>query len=129
MKYATTQATLGGFFISKSPQELIEGYQNPIIKRLHDTPLYLRGDKTFNLITKLNYEPDPTSLPNSNPIALMEGGIDSDANYLLTKSYAKWNNLTSNSVIKQVYQSINTTSMYYSNPWKVPVDINGTDGL
>lgn len=49
-----------------TPQEVIEGYSDPLITQLGNTPIYLAGDQLTNPFLSLNI--DPTA-PANNEMA------------------------------------------------------------
>lgn len=39
---------LGGLFTQKTPRQMIEGYIDPVLQRIYDTPIYMGGDQTIS---------------------------------------------------------------------------------
>lgn len=60
-------------FYYKSPRDYIEGYYDPLLGTLSETPVYLAGDKTNSPIMGINIDP---LCPSDNPVALFMGDDD-----------------------------------------------------
>ncbi len=66
IQYMSLEQGFFGMFYHKTPREYIEGYTDPLLQTLSETPVYLAGDKTNSPILAINI--DPLS-PANNPIA------------------------------------------------------------
>ena len=70
IRFTTINYGLTGLFIHKSPREMIEGYQDPLITTLHDTPVYMGGDQTASTILSLDNPPTHVA---DNPVSFFTG--------------------------------------------------------
>ena len=43
-RYIALNFGFGGLFIKKTPREMIEGYIDPVLQQIYDTPIYMGGD-------------------------------------------------------------------------------------
>jgi len=62
-KYVAMQAGLNGLFTSKTPKEIISGYNDPMFQDFWNKPLYKGGDiattgSNFSMVNGLTSPPD-----------------------------------------------------------------------
>lgn len=62
---------------------MAEGYTDPLVATLNETPLYMGGDNTTSAKLALN---DPPTHPKNNTIAFFTGEDD----YPMTRAYGQW---------------------------------------
>lgn len=87
LKYATTQGGLFGFFTERTPKELIEGYNDPLVMGLAELPIFMGGDTLSSPFLSIIFSPVNTK---DNRVAFFQGDGTEKTNYLLTRSYGKW---------------------------------------
>ena len=46
LRFITINFGLSGLLTYRSPREIIEGYTDPLVEVLNETPIYMGGDKT-----------------------------------------------------------------------------------
>ena len=122
LRYVTLNFGLTGMFTYRTPREMIEGYDDPLIMQLSETPVYQGGDQTTP--PKLALDNPPTH-PKDNPVSFFTG----EDNYKNTRRYASW--LESDEIMIQynTYESISKVVPATRAPWKDPVQLDGTDGM
>ena len=59
LRFVTVNFGLNGLMTERTPREVIEGYEDPLLQRLHDLEVYKGGDSTRPTTLAL------VSLPNS----------------------------------------------------------------
>lgn len=74
---------LSGVLTIRSPRDMIEGYNDPLIEQLALLPIYEGGDKTTSSFLALN---NPPTHPTDNNVAFFTGVDD----YTMTRSYGQW---------------------------------------
>ena len=62
---------------------MIEGYTDPLVATLNETPVYMGGDNTTSAFLSLA---DPPTHPPDNNIAFFTG----EDEYELTRTYGQW---------------------------------------
>jgi len=112
-------------FTERTPRELIEGYNDPLIEALAEMPIYQGGDSTNSPFLSII---DAPTNPKNNKIAFMQGSKD-DWQYYLTRSYVEWLGNTDVKIQGRDYSDLNTTVEILKDPWSRPVQVNGTDGF
>lgn len=122
LKFITVNIGLNGAFISATPREFIEGYNDPLIETLISMPVYEGGDQTRSPFLALDM---PTYHPVDNPIVFMTGADDSKN----TRQYIKWLNNTDLWIQANDYESISKIIPAPFQPWTTPTPILGTDGF
>lgn len=106
----------------QSPRALLEGYTDPSVTTLNETPIYMGGD----LLTSANYALNtPVTMPTDNKISLFTGVDDDDA----TRQYGAWAGSEFINVAGKKYKSNSATEDSTFSPWTEPVLLKGTDGL
>ena len=70
MNHVAINFGLSGLLTRRSPREMIEGYLDPLIETLNETPVYMGGDRTTSPLLSLA---KPPTLPNNNKVALFTG--------------------------------------------------------
>ena len=120
IRYLMMEEFLGGLFIRKTPQEVIEGYYDPTIQFMNSNPIYQGGDNLTSPFLSLLMP--PTTTPH-NPITFFTGVGD----YKLTRSYANWIGKPYANTLRQQYTSIYTKEDFNHEPWKERKFIFGTD--
>lgn len=83
LRSVTINFGLSGLLTVRSPREMIEGYTDPLIATLNETPIYMGGDNTTSPILALN---DPPTHPKDNTVAFFTGEDD----YTMTRTYGQW---------------------------------------
>lgn len=83
-RYLALNFGLGGWFTKITPRTLIEGYDDPVLKKLSQTPLYLGGDMTVN--PWISIDNNTPTKPMNAPISLNTGESDDT----LTKQTMSW---------------------------------------
>jgi hypothetical protein len=101
---------LGGLFTFKTPRQYIEGFTDPLISVLNETPVYMGGDQTVSPFLSLDA---PTTHPANNPISFMTGAD----NYALTRTMGLWLNEPNIRVAGKDYATLNTVVDVNFNPW------------
>lgn len=110
IKFIVMEQGLNGFFQQRTPQEYIEGYYDPLIYQLSQTPVYNSGDQTNDPYMAINISP---AYPPNNTVVLFTGTDDST----YTRRVARWLDLDYISMKKKDYDSITQTSDRYTEPW------------
>ena len=83
MNHVAINFGLSGLITKRSPREIIEGYVDPLIETLNETPIWTGGDNTTSPFLSLN---KPLTLPNDNRVAFFTG----EKNSQMTRKYGKW---------------------------------------
>ena len=109
-------------FTLRSPREMIEGYNDPIIAKLNETPVYQGGDQTTSPWLSLD---DPPTHPPNNSISFFTG----EDNYKNTRRYGSWLGSDKIKIQKKDYESITKLHETTYSPWREEVYIDGTDGM
>ena len=122
MNHVAINFGLSGLLTQRSPREMIEGYFDPFIETLNETPVWMGGDKTTSSFLSLA---KPPTLPNDNKVALFTG----ENNSKMTRTYGNWLNQEYIMLRDEEYVSISETNSYLYSPWEEKVFINGTDGM
>jgi len=117
LKYVAFQAGLNGLFTCKTPRQIIEGYEDPLVKQLAGAEVYLGGDQTQSPF--LSSDKSPTN-PSDNTVEFLSGDTpDSSAkSYLFTRQYVGWLGRENIVMRRQDYKTINAVEDVYSNPWR-----------
>ena len=63
MKHVAINFGLSSLITQRSPREMIEGYIDPLIETLNETPVFMGGDNTTSPFLSLS---KPPTLPNDN---------------------------------------------------------------
>lgn len=113
---------LGGLFTLRTPREYIEGFADPNIEALNETPVYMGGDQTVSSFLSLDA---PSTHPPNNPISFLTG----EDNYKLTRVMGLWLGEETIKVAALDYTTINTLKPANYNPWAEKIPIYGTDGM
>ena len=122
LRFVTMNFGLTGMFTYRSPREMIEGYDDPLIIQLSETPVYQGGDQTTP--PKLALDNPPTH-PKDNPVSFFTG----EDNYRNTRRYASWLDSEEIKIQYNTYESISKVVPATRAPWKDPVQLDGTDGM
>ena len=122
IRFITMNYGVTGMFTYKSPREMIEGYEDPLISKLHDTPVYMGGDQTASPI--LSLDNPPTHVPD-NPVSFFTGEDD----YQNTRRYGTYLGGETIQVAGKDYESLTKLFNYTFSPWEQDVYIDGTDGM
>jgi len=61
---------LSGLITVRSPREMIEGYTDPLVATLNETPIYMGGDNATSAFLALN---NPPTHPTDNTVAFFTG--------------------------------------------------------
>ena len=83
LKFVTLNYGVSGMFTYKTPREMIEGYTDPLIAKLNETPVYMGGDQTTSSFLSLD---DPPTHPVNNPVSFFTG----EGDYSITRRYGSW---------------------------------------
>ena len=70
LRFATINFGLSGLITVRSPREMIDGYTDPLVATLNETPLYMGGDNTTSAFLSLN---NPPTHPSDNHVAFFTG--------------------------------------------------------
>lgn len=120
-RYIALNFGLGGLFIKKTPREMIEGYVDPVLQQIYDTPIYMGGDQTISPFLSID---KTVTHPENNSISFFTG----ESSYELTRTMGLWLGEPSVRVQGLTQTSNNTVTYEPYNPWAVDVPIIGTDG-
>ena len=123
-KFLCINFGLNGALIDITPRQLIEGYDDPLLKLLNEMPVYEGGDQTRSSFFALDM---PVTHPVNNSITFMTGYDDSE----LTRGYTKWNNSTDLWIDANDYESLHVIIPAPFKPWAEASaeEIIGTDGF
>jgi hypothetical protein len=121
LRFVVIEGGLNGVFQYRTPREYIEGYTDPLIFQMSQTPVYNGGDQTNDPFISINNSP---TQPPKNLIAFFTGTDD----YLYTRRFARWLDLEYISMKRKDYDSISLLSDRYVEPWQGRVYMDGTDG-
>ena len=102
---------LNGLFIYATPREFIEGYTDPLLQDLNETPIYEGGDQTISPI--MSMDAPPTHPPN-NPMSFYTGEDD----YELTRTYNLWLDADHITIAAKDYESLYSVVDAPFNPWR-----------
>ena len=83
LRFVTINFGLTGLVAPFTPRQVIEGYTDPLVATLNETPLYMGGDNTTAAFLSLN---DPPTHPKDNIVAFFTGEGSSD----MTRTYGRW---------------------------------------
>jgi CD36 family len=122
LRFIVIEQGLNGLFTYRTPREYMEGYIDPLIYQMSQTPVYNGGDQTNDPFMSINSS--PTQPPN-NTVAFFTGTDD----YMFTRRVARWLNLEYISLQRMDYDSISTLSHRYVEPWMGRDNLEGTDGM
>jgi hypothetical protein len=122
LRYVAMSYGLNGLFIYATPREFIEGYTDPLLETLSETPVYEGGDQTISPFMSLDA---PPTHPKDNSIAFYTGEDD----YTLTRAYALWLDEDYITVYANDYESLYTVVPAPFNPWSEQIPLYGTDGM
>lgn len=70
LRSITINFGLSGLITVRSPREMIEGYTDPLVATLNETPIYMGGDNTTSAFLALN---NPPTHPTDNTVAFFTG--------------------------------------------------------
>ena len=101
---------------------MIEGYTDPLVATLNETPIYMGGDNTTSPILALN---DPPTHPKDNTVAFFTGEDD----YTMTRTYGQWLGQEYIVMKGKQYTSLTKIEDFTYSPWREPVLLDGTDGM
>jgi len=101
---------------------MIEGYTDPLVATLNETPLYMGGDDTTSAFLALA---DPPTHPKNNTVAFFTG----EDEYEMTRAYGQWLGQDKIMMAGKEYTSINEMQDYIYSPWEQTVLLDGTDGM
>lgn len=73
LRFITVNFGLEGLLVNRSPQELIDGYEDPLIQTLNAMPIYMGGDNTTSATLSLV---NPPTHPDDNQVAFFTGVDD-----------------------------------------------------
>jgi CD36 family len=121
LRFIIIEQGLNGIFQSRTPREYIDGFYDPLVYQIAQTPVYAGGDQTNDPFMAINMS--PTSPPN-NTIVFFTGTDD----FLYTRRMARWLDLDYISILKRDYDSLSTLSDRNVEPWDGRVFLDGTDG-
>ena len=101
---------------------MIEGYTDPLVATLNETPVYMGGDNTTSAFLSLS---DPSTHPPDNQIAFFTG----EDEYEMTRTYGQWLGQEYIMMAGKEYTSITEIDDYIYSPWSENVFLDGTDGM
>lgn len=121
LRFITIEQGLNGIFQKRTPREYIEGFTDPLVYQLTQTPVWNGGDQTNDAFMSIN--DSPTNPPN-NTMVFFTGTDD----YMYTRRVARWLDLDYISIKKRDYDSLTQLSDRYVEPWEGRDYLDGTDG-
>lgn len=83
LRSITINFGLSGVLTLRSPREMIDGYYDPLIGTLNETPVWMGGDNTTSAFLSLA---DPPTHPKNNRVSFFTGQDD----YQMTRTYGQW---------------------------------------
>ena len=83
LRFVTINFGLSGLLTVRTPREMIEGYNDPLVEVISTTPIYMGGDATTSPFLALNNQP---THPTNNTVAFFTGQDD----YEMTRVYGQW---------------------------------------
>ena len=102
LKFVTINFGMDSVIVSRTPREIIEGYNDKILQRIHDANPYTGGDKSLDPFVNAA---SPSSLfPANNTVMLLSG----EDNHGLKRSLVKWNNQSSSTIPYSFYNVTNS---------------------
>lgn len=110
IRFIIIEQGLNGIFQYRTPREYIEGFTDPTVYALSQTPVYAGGDQTVDPFMAINQS--PTS-PVNNTVVFFTGTDD----YMYTRRMARWLDQEYITIKKKDYDSISTLSDSYVEPW------------
>lgn len=122
LRFITIEMGLTGMYTKKSPREMIEGYNDPLIETLYTMPVYMGGDQTTSPFLSLDVAP---THPANNRIAFFTGVDD----YKLTRTYGQWLEEDEILILGKDYKSLNELVDIKFRPWSDKILLDGTDGM
>ena len=122
LRFVTLNYGLTGMFTHRSPREMIEGYDDPLIMQLNETKIYQGGDQTTP--PRLSLDNPPTH-PVNNSISFFTG----EDNFRNTRRYGTWLGQDEIKIQYNTYSSINNVTSAMRSPWTESVYLDGTDGM
>lgn len=123
VRYVALNFGLGGLFTKRTPRDFIEGYTDPHLSWMQNTPVYLGGDKTVN--SWIQVDPPTSTTPSNNQFTFFTGEGNPD----MTRTYAIWNGQSHITVQSSEYTSTIATQPVNMNPWNFNIPVIGTDGI
>ena len=122
LRSAAINFGLTGVLCYRTPREMIEGYNDPLIEALAQLPIYLGGDNTTSPVLSML---DPPTHPTDNQVAFFTGEDD----YKMTRVYGEWLGQEFIMIKGKEYKSLNDIQEFIFSPWPEKVLLDGTDGM
>lgn len=110
IRFLTIEGSMGGMFVFRTPKEMCEGYNDPIVSTLSKEPVYKGGDATSSPLMSINTSPNS---PNNYSIAFFTG----EGDYLYTRTFAQWLDRPYITMKRKEYKTISTMENIYVEPW------------
>ena len=122
LRSITINFGLSGLLTVRSPKEMIDGYYDPLIETLNETPVWMGGDNTTSAFLSLA---NPPTHPTNNRVSFFTGQDD----YEMTRTYGQWLEQEYIMMKGKEYLSLNEIDDYIYSPWEDKVLLDGTDGM
>jgi len=124
LRYVMIELFFGGFHQTRTAQELLWGYEDPVLKTISETDPLLGGDPSVDPIIDLSGGNMSRADAIATPTSMYTGANNSDLTRFYYQVYG-----TNIIVMNQSTFNGNEVVQYFASPWAEDIPIQGTDSF